>query len=154
MNTRLPGARVLNRAMTESEGQEVVKLDVLPVAGSQRLRVSFESVNSNWRQGVWLATDGILRVNEVEAPQLVLWQDTAPAVVDVDVIETDGILRFHNVWDSGRARGHHESHSATSGMLVEPAGEDTYRFRCNDIGYNPEFDKLVFTIGISPSLSA
>ena len=76
---------------------------------------------------------------------------TAPPVVDVDVIETGGLLRFYNVWGSGEgAGGHHESHNATSGMVVQSAGEDTHRYRCNDVGYDSALDKLVFTISTSP----
>ena len=96
--------------------------------------LAFEDVQSAWRQGVWLGTEGILRVNGSEAPQVVVWSDTSPATIDLDVVVTDGWLRLYNIWDSGRDLSEHESQAATSGMLVDERAANGRRYRCNDIG--------------------
>lgn len=97
---------------------------------------------------MWLATEGELEVNGVRSSQLVPWQDTAPSMVHVRVVEGDGKLRLYNVWDSGRGISDHESQSATSGMVVEAAADGARRCRCNGIGYDPAFDRLVFTLRV------
>ena len=69
-----------------------------------------------------------------------------PSVVPndlVEVLQTDGLLRLYNVWDSGRGHRPFESQSATSGML---ASDGTYR--CSDIALDPAFDCLTFAVDI------
>ena len=122
----------------------VWKIEAVPCSAAGEFLLVFEAVSARWRQGVWLATDGLLRVGDSESPQIVLWQDTAPATVHLQVVSTDGLLRLYNVWDSGRGRTV-ESQSATSGMLREkiPTG---WRYRCSDIAPHPTFDALVFRL--------
>jgi hypothetical protein len=96
---------------------------------------------------VRFVTDGVLRVAGVEAPQLDIWTDTAPSAVEVECVATDGLLRFYNIWQSGRRPGV-ESRSATSGMLVENLGDGWRRYSCNDIALQPDFEQLIFRIVI------
>ena len=142
----LPG-RVVSETLSDELGREVVKLEALPISDGQIVRLIFEGGTSPWRQGVWLSTEGMLNANGVQAPQLNLWRDTAPAVVEVTCESTDGLLRFYNIWHSGRKTGA-ESQSHTSGMLVEILEDESRRYRCNDIGSSPEFDKLIFRVSI------
>jgi hypothetical protein len=86
-------------------GREVAKIEALPIAGGQSAHLVLEGSDSPWRQGVRFVTDGVLRVAGVDAPQLDLWTDTAPPAVDVECVETDGLLRFYNIWPSGRRPG-------------------------------------------------
>lgn len=123
-------------------------LDVVPVSTGDICRIGLESTNSAWRQGIWIGTQGLLRVNDVESAQIVIWRDSAPASVDIEVIESDGNLRVYNIWDSGRGIKDHESQSMTSGMIIDVLNDGTRRYRCNDIGYEPDFDKLVFTLQV------
>ena len=141
----LPG-RTLNRDLSDALGREVVKIEVVPVKSGASIRLVFEQARSPWRQGVWLATQGVLRVGDVESPQVVLWFDTAPPQIDVLVEATDGLLRFYNVWDSDRGKGEFESQSASSGMVLEDLGSRGVRYACTDIGSDPQFDKLVFRV--------
>ena len=158
MSRGVPKERVINSHLSEVGHAAVVMIDVLSVMEGSVVRIVFESVDSPWRQGIWLATSGALRVNDVESEQLTLWQDTAPQVVEVEIVDTDGVLTFYNVWDSGRYPGYEsqgltlgESQSATSGMVVSEVGDGRLRYGCNDIGYDPTFEKLVFTIEVVPS---
>lgn len=54
----------------------------------------------------------------------------------------DGCLSIYNMWDKGKGP---ESQSHTSGMLIEENG-DVITYNCNDIGFETNFDKLVFSI--------
>lgn len=138
----LPGA-TLNASLTTPQRQ-VWKVEALPCRGGDTFLLTFEDSAERWRQGVCLATSGTLRAKGEEAAQFVLWQDTAPPTVRLEVIQTDGLLRLYNVWDSGRGRSR-ESQSATSGMLRQPVGRG-YRYRCNDIGNDPPFTSLTFLL--------
>jgi hypothetical protein len=142
----LPG-RLLNANLTEQVGREVVKLEAIPIVAGQRVRFEIESATSPWRQGVRFATHGVLIVNTTEGPQLDLWMDTAPAIVEMACASTDGLLRFHNIWQSGRRPGV-ESLSHTSGMLVDALADGSRRYSCNDIGLQPDFQKLVFRVSV------
>lgn len=141
----LPARVVLNSELTEQVGEAVVMFEVLPIKDGDTLVITFVSQSSTWRQGIWLGVEGELDVNGVSADQMTIWTDTAPPAVTVKVLRTsDGLLRLYNVWDSGRGY-RRESQSATSGMLKEEK-DDAELYRCNDIGRNPTFDKLVFEI--------
>lgn len=142
---RLPSEPVLNRELTAETGRPVVKLEVLPVTAGEVFRVTFKGQSGDWRQGIWMGVDGELEVVGLRADQMELWTDTAPRTFEVKVLRAeDGLLRLYNIWDSGRGR-RRESQSATSGMLKEPNGGST-TYRCNDIGRQPKFDKLIFEV--------
>ena len=128
-------------------GREVVKIEALPIVAGQSVHLVLEGSDSPWRQGVRFVTEGVLGVAGVEAPQLDIWTDTAPPEVQISCVETDGLLRFYNVWQSGRRPGV-ESRSATSGMLAEDLGDGWRRYACSDIGLELDFMKLVFRISI------
>lgn len=120
-------------------------IEALPCQAGDQFVLTFESAEPRWRQGVWLAVDGEIAVAESLAPQVVLWRDAAPQVVEVAVRSTkDGLLRLYNVWDSGRGRGR-ESQSHSSGMIREVV-RNGFRFRCSDISPAPKYEALVFTL--------
>lgn len=141
---RLPG-RSVNAGLTTPD-REVLLIETVTCSAGDRFSPTFESAQPRWRQGVWLAADGELVVNGQAASQVVLWRDTAPDNVQIEVASTgDGLMRLYNVWDSGRGRGRWESQSHTSGMVRE-AFSDGYRYRCSDISPAPTFDALVFSL--------
>lgn len=142
----LPTSRVLNASLSTAAEQEIVKIEVVPVKPGQRLSLTFEGVGSPWRQGVWLATNGTLFIAGQSASQLVVWQDSAPREVEITVEETDGLLRFYNIWDSHRGLGPFESQSATSGCMRRDRVDGSVEYSCNDIGKDPTFNSLVFSL--------
>jgi hypothetical protein len=144
---RAPG-RTLNATLSAELGREVVKIEALPIAAGQVVRLAFEGGDSPWRQGVRVATEGALVAYDVEGPQLDFWSDTAPPLVDIACKSTDGLVRIYNIWHSGRRPGV-ESQSHTSGMIVDLLPDGSRRYRCNDIGFNPDFSKLQFSISIT-----
>jgi hypothetical protein len=120
-------------------------IEAIPVVEGDRLRLSFERADDRWPHGVWLAVDGALVIGDTASAHMTLWRDTAPPFVDV-IVESSrhGRLRLYNVWDSGRGKGR-ESQSHTSGMRREPV-PGGWRYRCNDIGLDPDYTALVFTV--------
>jgi hypothetical protein len=136
---------VLNRELTRGDRQ-VWLIDVLPIAQGQTFCLEFLGADGDWRQGVWLATEGELEAQGAATSQFVLWEDTAPEVVEVRVNATDGLLRLYNIWDSGRGLGRYEAQSATAGMVKRVRDDGAYVYACNDIGSDPDFTKLRFAV--------
>jgi hypothetical protein len=147
--TPLP-ARVLSKSVTGPNGNPAVKIEALAVPEGSILRIEFEEVNSSWRQGVFLATDGALTLAGAAADRLVIWADNAPPELEMDVSSNEGVVIMYNVWDSGRGRGPFESQSATSGMFVEQLDSGALRYSCTDIGILPDFKKLIFRVFVEP----
>lgn len=140
----LPGRRLSD--LIDPQGRQVVKIESIPLLAGQTVRLVFEQVRSPRRQGIWLATEGSLRVSETSSSQLFLWADTAPPEVEIQCESSDGLLRFYNIWDAGRGR---RSLSPTSGMALEDLGDGWLRYSCNDTGPDRDFTKLVFRILIA-----
>ena len=141
----MPSERVLNSRLTGPANGEVIKIEVVQVGVGDVAVVRFHGTASPWRQGVWLATEGYLEVAGQRTPQVVLWTDTAPEEVHVSIVQTDGLLRFYNVWDSRRGLWSFESQAATSGMVL-----DGGVYRCSDIAPTPTFDQLKFSVEVLP----
>jgi hypothetical protein len=95
-----------------------------------------------------VGTEGTLSVEGRRSATFVLWADTAPRPVEIEVLATDGMIRVYNVWDSGRGLGSFESQSATSGMLASELPDGSRRYRCADIGPGPGFDRLAFRVQV------
>ena len=143
----LPHTPVVNKAFSERGDYGVIKWDVLNVANLERIAIVFESMSSSWRQGVWLSTDEGIIINGQLCSSAVLWFDTAPKEVDVICRTKNGRLHIYNVWDRGLGKN---SQSLTSGMRVEEFFGGR-RYRCNDIGFDSTFDKLVFSLIRKPN---
>lgn len=143
---KLPG-QVLSPSLSTPE-REVLLIEALPCEDGDRFSLTFESAEPRWRQGVWLAVDGELAVADVLSPQLVLWRDSVPSSVDIEVRSAkDRLLSFYNVWDSGRGR-RRESQSHSSGMVREGLEGGGFRYRCSDISPAPTYGALVFTLEV------
>jgi hypothetical protein len=134
--------RIYNSAFAERGRDDVIKWDIFPVKNTELIKVVFESSSSPWRQGIWLRTDKGIFVNAVSCKSLELWFDTAPPEVVCQCFTSDGMLSVYNIWDRGNGRA---SQSWSSGMLVEEL-DNGRLYRCNDIGFDTNFDKIVFRI--------
>ncbi len=118
--------------------------DRLPISKKQRLVVIFESINSNWRQGVHLSTAGNFEVNGQKIKTaVVLWQDTAPKEVDIIVQSKSGTCLVKNVWDIGDGVMH--SWHSGGAMIISVQG-DARLYECNDGQPDDDFDDIVFRI--------
>jgi hypothetical protein len=135
----------------KSKGQPVVykdriiqMVDRLSVSEGQRLRVKFESVNSDWHQGIGLDTDGSFDVaGQRVKRKIVLWHHTAPRETLLTIHTKRGELLVKNIWDMGDGVMHSWHNGAA--MIVEglPKGR---LYRCNDGRPDDDFDDLVFSI--------
>ena len=134
------------------EGKTVCLYDELPVQGESRLLLTFESTNSEWRQGVRIGdmtrdTDLRLTVAGQTAPGVQLWADTSPHQVEIAVNAPRNKVYVYNVWDIGN--GQPCSQMTGAGMIVEVSAlVDTMRYDCNDGHPVPSFDHLVFSITV------
>ena len=140
----LPIDRVMSKAFKERGRDDVVKMDVFAVGDGDLLKLTFEMVSSPWRQGVWLKTDKGVTINGEDCISARIWHDTAGAQVFIKCRSGDGRLHLYNIWDRGKGP---ESQAWSSGMVTE---EISYgrRYRCNDIGFDCDFSKLVFTVEV------
>lgn len=132
----------MSKAWAERGRADVIKIDCVEVRDGETLRLTFEGVKSPWRQGVWLRTDGGIRIENQLCPSAVLWQDTAPDEVLIECRTQSGHLHLYNIWEE---QGRRQSQMWASGMLAEelPNGR---LYRCNDVGFEADFDKLVFRL--------
>jgi hypothetical protein len=141
---KLPAVSIENRVLSGLCGRRSIHWDVVEINNEQAVRLTFLSVNSSWRQGVWLRSDPGITIDGEMHHSLQLWQDDSPSMVEMMVSAENGRLHVYNIWDSHRGYGL-ESQSHTSGMLVEQTGK-VRTYRCHDIGNNPDFSKLVFSL--------
>ena len=142
----LPSDAILNAGLSEKYGDAIIKWEVLHFSEGKKALLRFVSKNSTWRQGVWLRCDSNLVVEGRSYGSVELWEDNVPEIVEIGLPAQGGELHFYNIWDRGRGR---ESQSFTSGMLLEIEG-GIRRYKCNDIGTEPNFSKLVFELDITP----
>ena len=136
--------RIYNEAFKLKGRNNVVKWDIVKIKNGEKVKVIFESVSSEWRQGVWLKTDKGIVVNGIHCVSVDLWVDTAPKEVECECFTSDGFLSVYNIWNSGRGYKR-ESQSFSSGMLIDEFS-NSRRYHCNDIGFESNFDNLVFRI--------
>lgn len=131
-------------------GRLVQMMDELPVGHRQKLRVTFESVNSDWRQGIALMTDGFFKFNGQRiSNSIAIWQDTAPRVVELQVESKDRKCRVKNIWDVGDGVVHSWHNGAA--MIVERDASRN-RYLCNDGRADDDFDDLILELELLPEL--
>lgn len=132
----------------EYQGKTLVMMDKFPTEGAKHVRVVFEECNGEWRQGVALRFEGKFKVNDqIIRRGMVLWYDTAPQTVELELIGTASSIEVKNVWDIGDGVIHSWHNGAA--MIVEllPSGR---RYRCNDGFADDDFNDIVFRLERRP----
>ena len=120
-------------------------MDRFPVAKNDRITVRIERIDSDWKQGLKIATGGSFRVNGKHFQGgIVLWSDTVPPEVAIDVSSSEGNIQIRNVWDTGD--GVTQSLHNGAGMLVDQVSESRRRYRCNDGRPDEDFNDIIFTV--------
>ena len=128
-------------------GQTLVMVDAFPVQKREKLRLMFEGFGSEWKQGVMLDTKGAFTVNGKDCGhKVVLWQDTAPQQVELEVSSEDGVVLVKNCWNTGDGSTHSWHHGAA--MIVDDLGGKR-RYRCNDGHPDENFTDVVFTMEVT-----
>lgn len=141
-NIKFPVQRIENKAFAERGIHGVIQWDVVHVRDQEIINIFFESSSSGWRQGIWLCTDKGLIVNCQLCPSVELWIDTAPGKIPIECRTESGLLHVYNIWDSG---GGPDSQAWTSGMKISDSKRG-FSYGCNDVGFDPAFEKLKFRI--------
>ena len=125
-------------------GNTLQMVDCLHAAAGQTFKVRFEAVNSEWRQGVHLRTDGTFEVNnQIVSKSIELWSDSAPPEVVLKVYSKKGKIQVRNVWDTGD--GAMQSWHNGAAMIVDEISGGR-RYRCNDGHPDEDFADLIFSI--------
>ena len=126
------------------QGKTLVLGDDFPTEGAKQFRLFFEENNGSWRQGVALDVKGGFKVNrQVIRRKIVLWQDTAPQIVDFELMGKPVTIHVYNVWDTGNGLMHSWHNGAA--MIVEPVPFGR-RYRCNDGLADDDFNDIIFRL--------
>ena len=137
---------IYNRAFKNIE--EVVHWHVLSVEQKQEFELEFISTNSEYKQGVRLVIDvgeGYLEINGIKSKEMYLWEDTAPKKVQVKCQSSEEKVSVYNIFNLGTDRGGRRSLVDSCGMLIEKE-QNVILYKCNDAGFQTNFDKLIFKI--------
>ncbi|MFV9653751.1 hypothetical protein ACNFCK_02430 [Pseudomonas sp. NY15366] len=129
----------------EYKGRTLVMMDRYPVQRGEKLRVSLLSSDSPWKQGIKLNAKGSIHVaGQTLKNGVLLWEDTMPKEVVLQVEAKDGLLQVSNAWDTGDGVTHSWYNGAAMYVEFEENGRRIYH--CNDGQPDEDFDDLVFSI--------
>ena len=118
--------------------------DRFPLLGCQQLWFVVEQTQSVWRQGAVLRLKGLFIVNECKIrDSIVLWEDSAPPEVDIQVQTQDEHILIHNVWDRGN--GVLDAWHNGAAMKVDEL-KNGRRYYCNDGHPDENFTDIVFRL--------
>lgn len=147
--------KTLAKLFQESKAQPVILGDMLVVpiyriplaAGKWHVRVERISAKNSPVQGLRLKVDrGHITVAGQKQKDIVLWEDTSPDVVDMEIAcASETVFKAWNVW---RIDGIMQAWIGNSGMIVEN-DIDRIKLLCSDGTSAPEFDNLIVTIAIN-----
>jgi hypothetical protein len=127
-------------------GHLIQMVDYVQIERDKSIEITFESTNSEWRQGIHLSIDGAFLINGVTIKKsLVLWQDTAPSKVVLGIKSKTGKCTVKNVWDLGDGVMHSWHNGAA--MRVEKSSEGSIYY-CNDGHPDENFDDLIFHLRV------
>lgn len=123
----------------------------IPVQWGESLRLLFESINSNWGQGVHFEIDGRVVVDgRVHRRGVTIFFNPDHRELHLGVWSKEGTLWVWNVWDYRphevvEPPGSIVSHENYGGMLVETL-PSAYRYCCNEGRDDDDYDDLIFRI--------
>lgn len=129
----------------EYKGRIIQMVDVVKLNSSfQKIRLIFEEFGSNWKQGVMLRSKGEFIIDGKRIKNsIILWQVTAPRIVEFGISSNAGEIEVRNVWDTGDGVVH--SWHAGAAIYIEETGAGK-RYYCNDGHLDDDFNDLIFTI--------
>ncbi|MBB1139962.1 hypothetical protein [Myroides sp. WP-1] len=108
--------------------------------------VEFISTNSKWVQGIVIETKGDFKVNNQILPfKIVLWEDTAPKKVSIEIFSKDKKVNVYNVWRTTDGTVDYWHNGAA--FYIEKI-EDSFVYYCNDGCPDDDFDDLIFKVKV------
>lgn len=138
----LPKTRSLNHVFADRLDREVLLIEFIPASSGDKFDLTFEQAQSDWRQGVWLGSDGTIEIAGSTAESMRIWTDSAPSTVRIKIGEASAGLFLYNIWDRGNGP---QSQAHTSGMVVDEI-ENGWRYSCQSIGLDPLFEDICFRV--------
>ena len=133
-------------------GVELVLYDTWDVKDQDEFCLTFESVGSEWRQGVSIGLEKpqsrrkrgeILIEGENFIKPVFVWQDSASASFSFVILKPLTQLEIYNAWDNGDGVAHYWHYGAA--MRIEQI-ENGRRYFCNDGHPDDNLDDLIFRI--------
>jgi hypothetical protein len=123
----------------------LLEFDQLP----SRIRLTFVSAKESPVQGVqFRIRGGTLLANGKESADIVLWQDTAPRNISIDVRRSGrgtASLKVWNVWRGGL--GVTQAWLGNAAIQVEgQPNSGSFRMLCSDGQGEPSFDDLIVDV--------
>ena len=124
------------------------RIDELPDDANE-LTIRFRSATPEPPQGLRLKVrGGTFEIESADTDDIVLWQDTAPAEVDVRIRWKTRGVRSLRVWNAWRVNDLTQAWLGNSGMRVTASQGRVFEFRCSDGEGDPNFDDLVAEVHV------
>ena len=146
-----------NATEIEYKGKQISALYRYDKKGKYRLKFTFVSTNSQYEQSIILHLDGFkgkifwngkrLKKERRRFPQIIFEETWVPKEFELEVILEEGNIAISN----GCLRPTTETIACFVdgfAMIKEELGEDKFRFYCNDIDWDDDFDDLIFDLEI------
>ena len=84
------------------KGNTLAMVDFFPVEDIASFVLTFEAISSEWRQGVYLRSNGVFLINGKQFSHAVpVWYDTAPRSYEFEIIGNIQSIEVRNIWDVG-----------------------------------------------------
>lgn len=137
------------------KGKTLYWADRFPVSNGEKLKISIETTNSEYIQGVSIDVTGSCEVQgkiwkKGKGVKMIFWEDGElidPKNIEITVFTKLGYVWVQNIWECSDHRGvkytDYGHHGAA--MLIEEI-ENGRRYYCNDGHPDENFDDIVFTI--------
>lgn len=130
-----------------NEIKDVILWEVLKVKQAQKIKLTFISANSKYRQGIRLAVDvgkGYVEIDSKKYSEVYIFHDIGHnKPIYITCFAESGLLSIYNVVDLGDYGIN--SQSGFCGMLLRDLG-NIKEYYCNDMGQTTNFDKLIFRL--------
>lgn len=146
-----------NATEIEYNGKRISALYRYDKKGKHRLKFTFVSTNSQHEQSIILHLYDFkgkifwngkrLKKERRRFPQIIFEETWAPKEFELEVILEDGDIEISN----GCLRPRSDMITCFvegCAMIKEELGEDKFRFYCNDIDWDDDFDDLIFDLEI------
>lgn len=126
-------------------GKELKMIDKIELSSNRiTLKIQFISTDSKWKQGIVFQTKGEFEVNnEHISTKIILWEDTSPKDLILQVKSRDKRLVVYNVWQTEDGTTHYW-HNGGAMYVKEIDSIRTYN--CNDGYADDDLNDLIFTI--------
>lgn len=130
----------------EYKGKKLCMFDDFPVSSGDKVLLTIEKTNSEWKQGCGLSYKGSFEAQgQTFYNKISFWDGESPPQVLITVFPKKGskAILVKNLWDTGD--GVVEAWTWGAAMIIEEIPNDR-RYYCNDGHPDENFDDIVFTI--------